>query len=437
MSVLVGPSGGGKSTLLRTLSGANDGHAALVTEGTVGLGQVRYAALDAIPPHLRPGLVRQNVKFLIDTVRENLVSALPNRSSLRRAAQDEVILEQLDRLGLSGLIERLGTAVADLPLVEQRLLAIARITLGKPNVLLVDEPTANLPAEAADRILEALRREALERSVLFVTHHQGHAIQAGGTTYLLAFGTIVAEALSATFFAYPPGELARRFVATGGCARPESEVDAAEVASPGPFALSPSAQPAVSASLESSVDVVPLQIDMPLPESSSRGPRRFFWVIRGRLGGLPRPGIFEDLANDLDGLERVRVRTLVTLEEWESVPRSEVTSRGLELIHFPINDMEAPSLDSALYLCRQIEERLDRKGTVAFHCRGGNGRTGLMLAAQLVFQNIPACEALEIVRSVNPRAIESPAQVSFLAQFERYLKTEPKGELETGRALEL
>jgi atypical dual specificity phosphatase len=438
MSVLMGPSGGGKSTLIRTLSGANDGQVALRSAGSVTIDGVCYLDIVAVPPEVRPGLVRQNIRFLIDTVRENLVGALPNRRSLQRGQQDEIIVRHLESLGFGSLRDKLSLSAADLSIVEQRLLALARVTLTNPQVVFADEPTADLNDREADLVLSALRRQAAERSVLFVTHNQGHARRAGGTTVLLAFGSVVASALSETFFDAPPNELARMYVKTGGCTRlpesgqPEASVGAGLTLPPELAPEHASRHPAEPSSGGGEESMIPASEGTRSSgdrssgpyEAMARGPRRFFWVIRGQLGGLPRPGVFEELDSDLDGLERVRVSTLVTLEEWESVPRTEVETRGLELIYFPIPDMGAPDLRMARALCERIESRLAHGGRVAFHCRAGNGRTGTMLAAQLVYRGVAACDALERVRSVNPKAVESDAQLKFLEEFELDLKVQ-------------
>lgn len=55
---------------------------------------------------------------------------------------------------------------------------------------------------------------------------------------------------------------------------------------------------------------------------------------------------------------------------------------------------------------------------VAFHCRAGLGRTGTLLACQLIWSGERAIRAIERVRQINPRAIQSDEQVAFLRAFE-------------------
>jgi atypical dual specificity phosphatase len=390
MTVLVGPAGGGKSTLLRTLAGLNDGHPSLVTWGEVTYG-ASAAPLAAEAP--RPALVMQHAKFFLDTVRENLVSALPNRSALEAREQTRVVAERLRANELGELASQMERNALELDLPLQRRLATARALMGDPAVLFVDEPTAGLGERDAADFVAMLRQNAARRSIVLVTHDQAAARAAGGTTLLLAEGRIQESAPTSAFFSSPATEHARQFVRTGGCVRPaEVPVEVAD-------------QPTAPSPL-----IVPMALAKP------PGPRGFFWVIPGHLGGMPRPGIIDDLDEDLDGLRRLGVTVLVTLEERRFVDPTAVALHGMEPVHFPIPDMGAPAVGPTLALCRRIERLLRDGEVVAVHCRAGLGRTGTILACQLIIAGKTACEALESVRAVNPRCVQSSAQVSFLGQ---------------------
>jgi atypical dual specificity phosphatase len=398
VSVLVGPSGCGKSTLLRTLAGLNDGHPSLVTWGSAELdgGAPPGAARPGIHGR-RPALVMQQARFFLDTVRENLVSALPSRSALSPLDQTRTVTERLAALGLGELAAHLGRNAVELPLGWQRRLAVARALMSDPPVLLADEPTVGLDDAEAGALVALLRAEGRVRSVLLVTHHQRFALEAGGTTLLLAGGRIQETAPTHPFFTAPPSRLARHFVRTGGCVAPGPDLPEDAL----PECLVPAAEPPAA------------------KEARSRfvGPRGFFWVLPGRLGGMPRPGIVDALDHDLEGLQRLEVTVLVTLEEQATVPRDALERFGVRLVHFPVADMGVPDVAAAVELCRRIDAWMGGGDTVAVHCRAGHGRTGTLLACQLILRGETPRGALEAVRGLNPRCIQSGAQVDFLRSF--------------------
>jgi atypical dual specificity phosphatase len=237
--------------------------------------------------------------------------------------------------------------------------------------------------------------------VLFVTHNQRYARVAGGTTILLAGGRVQEISPASTFFDEPVSQPGRRFVRTGGCEN-----------------ASPNAQ---RGDLRSSLPP-PRPSLAPPARSRFEGPRGFFWLIPGRLGGLPRPGVVASLEQDLDGLQRLGVTTLVTLEEEPTVDVALLGQRDIASIHFPIPDMGAPELRSLDELARGIDTLLRGGHVVAVHCRAGLGRTGTVLASQLVFEGAHARDAIERIRRLNPKCIQSVAQVEFLSMYEQFLR---------------
>lgn len=404
LATLVGPAGSGKSTLLRTLAGLNDPHPALTTWGTALLqGEpVEAAARSAIPGELRKGIgfVVQHARFFVDTVRENLVSGLPNRAAFDRATQTAKVVALLRAHGLDSLVRHLDDNVASLAKPLQRRLAIVRAVVSDPCILFADEPTADLDEADAIDVLALLRVEARRRAVFFVTHNQRFARVAGGNVVLLAGGYVREIAPSARFFANPSTPAGRAFVATGGSAdaSPDANPEDLDEATPPPAPLPAAAQ----------------------ARSRSLAPRHFFWVLPDKLGGLPRPGIVEAVEDDVEGLGRLRVTTLVTLEESMTVDEAVLARAGIGSIHFPIVDMGVPGVEAAKSLCERIDALLLAGEVVAVHCLAGLGRTGTVLAAHLIFRGETARTAIDRVRRLKPKCIQSQAQVEFLSSFEAF-----------------
>lgn len=391
VAVLMGPAGGGKSTLLRTLAGLNQAQPDLRQWG-----RATFRGKELGPGNW-PAMVQQDLRYFTSTVRENLASCLPDRRQLDRAAQAARIEELVAGSSARELRDHLDDEALALPTPLRRMLAVIRAVASAPPLLCLDETTAGLAAADADRVLDLVRGYAAEHSVLLVTHHQGQARAIADRVVLLAGGRIQEDLAAADFFAEHSSPVAHHFRDTGGVAMPSPDAEPEELADE---------QPRPS----------------PLPESARApapfvGPRDFRWLLPGQLGGLPRPGIIASLEEDLAGLQRLGVTLLLTVEEIETVPAAALAEVGIAVAHFPIVDMEAPDERTAARWCAHLEERLQAGEVIAVHCRAGQGRTGTVLACQLIWSGATAVEALDRVRAINPRWVTSDPQVRFLARF--------------------
>ncbi len=390
ITVVVGPCGSGKSTLLRSLAGLNNA-------------QPNYRCWGNISESFRlAAFVGQHARLLLSSGRENLVSAIPNRSELTPAAQNRLLETYLEVAELSGLSSIWAEPVRNLPLVVQRKLSIISELLRNPPLLLIDEPMAGLDTADAEGVVRYIRRIAAERGVVVVTHNQIYAKELGGRIVLIAGGRVQEQGHVSDFFTTPQTDVGMQFVNTGGCKVP-----------------SPGAKP------EELADDCPIPPSLPAEAlrttNQHLGPYYFFWARKGRFAGMPRPGIVAELAYDLCALSAVGVSVLVTLEEKVYFDSSELERHKIEHIFLPIVDMEVPTLEQAAELCKKVVGYNKTGRSVTFHCRAGKGRTGTMLACQLIFLGSSAIEAVDDVRAVNPEWIQSEMQLGFLEDFETWL----------------
>lgn len=417
MTVLMGPSGTGKSTLLRTLAGVNDASSALAVAGRA---IYRGAELDAVD---RPAIVLQKTRLMRSTLRENLVSELPERENLLLSQQRDLVCRMLDSANLHHLVGSLDHSVIDLSLADQRLVALLRTVVANPRMLLVDEPTAGIAPEQAENILAYLRDQATRRAVVTVLHNQQHARQLGGTAVLLAGGKIIELQPTADFLDAPQTALGRDFIRTGSCcaASPdvaETDLDEDYLRDLEKVIRRPDRS---EPPLKLAAERAPVA-ERRTVRSDAFGPRNFLWLRKGQLAGTPRPGLVQELELDLAALRRVGISALVSLES--EVPRIPVTIlerfaiRGL---HMPIADMGAPTFEEANILCETLWRLIDAGEAVALHCKAGLGRTGTMLVACLVWRGMSAVDALLEARRIEPRWVQSQLQVDFVLGFERFI----------------
>jgi protein-tyrosine phosphatase len=131
-----------------------------------------------------------------------------------------------------------------------------------------------------------------------------------------------------------------------------------------------------------------------------------------------------DLEADLDMIVEWGARIVITLiEEHEfsmlGVPElgSRVEARGIEWIHLPITDLDAPDerFETGWRASReQVMGCLNDGGRVLVHCRGGLGRAGTVAAFVLIESGMKVDEAVYRVRKVRPGAIETAEQMRYL-----------------------
>lgn len=392
--VLLGPSGTGKSTLVRTLAGLSFANPSCRTWGSAF-----YRGLPMAEWEERPELVAQSAQLMMSSVLENIVFHLPERNQLTRLAQRELAVRLLERAGLPELRDQLDAAVVSLPLAQQRHLAILRQVAAGPRLLCIDEPTTGLAEADSARLLQYMKEEAERRALLVVLHNQRHARMLGGEAVLMAGGYVQEQQPIPQIFEHPLSPCGREFARSGTCT-----------------VASPDAKPE---ELDESVPAPP-----PLPRAArtysgnAAGPRGFLWLKPGKLAGTPVPGVYFEMEYDLKALKRVGITTLVSLTEF-ALDEARLAPFGIKSVWEPVPDMQAPTLEQGARICRRIDELLARHEVIAVHCRAGLGRTGTVLAAHLIWEGHDALDALETVRGIEPRWVQSHAQVEFLEAFAR------------------
>jgi polar amino acid transport system ATP-binding protein len=206
---LIGPSGGGKSTLLRIIGGLeypDSGGVEINSEPVV-------FTEEALLRHRRTvGTVFQSFNLFPHlTALRNITLPLEKVHGLAPAAADAIARQLLERFRLP---EHAGKRPAEMSGGQRQRVAIARAISSKPKLLLFDEPTSALDPEMAAEVLDAIQELREEgRDLILVTHEMGFARRVADQVAFLAGGRIVEAGDASQVFEHPASEQTRAFLA--------------------------------------------------------------------------------------------------------------------------------------------------------------------------------------------------------------------------------
>lgn len=183
---IIGANGAGKTTLLKVISGLHrpvHGTIAFDNEHIVGKPayEIRQMGLVHVPEGR--GILRNL------TVHENLIMGAFHEGKKEKIRRIEEIYEKFPLLK-----ERQGQIAGSLSGGEQAILAIARGLVGKPHLIMLDEPSLGLAPIMVDRIFTILRDlKEMGLTVLLIEQNAVQALDIAGRAYVMEVGEIVAE----------------------------------------------------------------------------------------------------------------------------------------------------------------------------------------------------------------------------------------------------
>ena len=185
---LAGPSGAGKSTLMKMVAGVERPTSGKVIVSGHDVGRIKPAGIPFLRRNI--GIIFQQQRLLND---RNILANTMMPLLVTGAAKGEA--EQRARAALDkvGLLERAKALPLELSGGEQQRVSIARAIVNRPQIILADEPTANLDRASADKVLDALRAFHRAGVTCLISTHDDIVLDGAARVLHLNHGELLKE----------------------------------------------------------------------------------------------------------------------------------------------------------------------------------------------------------------------------------------------------
>jgi tungstate transport system ATP-binding protein len=197
ITAVLGPNGAGKSIFLQTINGLVSIQSGRLTFNSMQNNQEirEQQAMVFQTPVLLRRTVMANMQFV---------------SNLRNKKSNQLLKNLLDKVGLEGYEEKPARLLSG---GEKQRLSIVRALIVNPNLLLLDEPTANLDPYSLNLIEDlVLEENSIGKTVIFTTHDMSQAKRLATDVIFLNKGKVLEQTVSKTFFKKPKTFEAQKYI---------------------------------------------------------------------------------------------------------------------------------------------------------------------------------------------------------------------------------
>jgi phosphate transport system ATP-binding protein len=215
ITALIGPTGSGKSTFLRTLNRMNDRVPGFTREGDVTYDDESLWApsVDLLTLRRRVGMLFQRPNPFPMSIKDNVVAGVKAHRIAKGKQLDVVCERRLTEVGLWDAVkDRLNDSPFRLSGGQQQLLCLARALAVGPDVLLLDEPTSSLDPVTTESIEALIKTLTPALSLIVVTHNLGQAMRVSDNTMFFYQGALVEHGLTDDLFNRPSHPDTERYV---------------------------------------------------------------------------------------------------------------------------------------------------------------------------------------------------------------------------------
>jgi len=386
---LLGPSGGGKSSFLNaimhkggSLSYWEKGKIIFNGQKISNKAILRYVAS-----------VSQKARLYTDTILANFLDGLRFKHEVTAEQKRRFVEKICKKYDVWEYFESILDELAvKQSLGVHKMLLIIKAMIRKPKLLLLDEILASTSIKDELIIINLIKKLKADTSIILVTHNKEEAKDLCDSIALISGGVLHEHTDAADFFKKPKSETGQEFLESGSA-----------------WYFNPN-----KTQNNNKDNLTVLRRFSSICE--------FYWVVPNKLGGMQKPGLMTEIEEDLKIMKKLGVKVLVTLQQ-TPLDSNLLDQYDIEGLSFPIIDMGVPELeDTYKFVCKAVE-LIENGSSLIYHCKAGMGRTGTLLACNLLLlENISAICAIEKIRQVNYKYIQTEEQMEFVSKFEQYVK---------------
>lgn len=211
VDVIIGASGSGKSTFLRTLNFLERAEKGILKLDDLQLDMQKVSNHEILTVRRNTAMVFQSYNlFRHKTALENVMEALVIVKKIKKEEAEEIAKEELFRVGLK---ERINYYPHQLSGGQQQRVGIARALAIKPKAILFDEPTSALDPEMVGEVLDVIRSISHKGiTLIIVSHEMDFAREVADRIIFLADGAIYEQGSPQEIFENPRGDKTKQFL---------------------------------------------------------------------------------------------------------------------------------------------------------------------------------------------------------------------------------
>lgn len=203
---LIGPTGSGKTTFLRSVNRLNDKVSGFWTKGSIKLldQEVLSKEIDLLELRRQVGMLFQRPNPFPMSIKDNVLAGIKAHKMAPRAAYKEIVQDALEKVGLwKAVYDRLDDSPFRLSGGQQQLLCLARSLAVQPKVLLLDEPTSALDPISVEAVENLFSKLVPEITFIVVTHSLAQAKRISDYTMFFFDGKLMESGVTSEIFENP------------------------------------------------------------------------------------------------------------------------------------------------------------------------------------------------------------------------------------------